>query len=140
MPTTPEWLVTWPDIWGGIGGLLVLIGVVWAVRRFVHPIMVRIGLVTDLILGRPDQQGIPGQPSMVQRIDDVRTDVAGVKTEVDKITARVEGIAAQVQPNHGTSAHDAITKRIDGVEAKTDAILAHLGIEPPDIDSGTPGV
>lgn len=135
MPTTPEWLVTWPDIWGGIGGLLVLIGVVWAVRRFVHPIMVRIGLVTDLILGRPDQQGIPGQPSMVQRIDDVRTDVAGVKTEVDKITARVEGVAA-----HGTSAHDAITKRIDGVEAKTDAILAHLGIEPPDIDSGTPGV
>lgn len=138
MPTAPEWLVTWPDIWGGVGGILVIVGLVWAVRRFVHPVMVRIGLVTDLILGRPAQQGIPGQPSMVERIDAVAVDVAEVKAEVAEVKA-------EVRPNHGGSSHDKIIARVNAVDSRVDRLTQVLGqvygiqIDPP-LDSGTPGV
>lgn len=138
MPTGPEWPVTWPDVWGGLGALLVIVATVWAVRRFVHPVMVRIGLIGDLILGRSEQQGIPGQPSMVERIDAVAADVAEVKAEVAEVKA-------EVKPNHGGSSHDKIVAQVKAVDSRVDRLTQVLGqvygiqIDPP-ADSGTPGV
>ena len=143
MPTVPEWVVTWPEVWRTAGALLVIAGGVWAVVRFVHPVMKRITLVLDLILGRPPQQGIEGQPSMVERIEHVAQDLAEVKAEVAEVKT-------QVKPNHGTSAHDKLSKEISAVQIEAQATKASVtrltqvltqqyGIQL-DIDSGTPGV
>lgn len=144
IPSGPEWIVTWPDIGGAIGALIIIGAAVWAVRRFVHPIMVRISLVTDLILGRPAQQGIPGQPSMVERIDAVASDVT-------EIRAGLAEVKAEVKPNHGGSAHDKLSSEIGEVRAEAQAATASVtrltqvltqqyGIHLDTPDSGTPGV
>ena len=108
--------------------------------------MVRISLVTDLILGRPAQQGIPGQPSMVERIDAVASSVEQVKTQISAVEAEVAEVKAEVKPNHGSSSHDKIITRVNAVNSRVDRLTQVLGqvygiqIDPPEIDSGTPGV
>lgn len=80
----------------------------------------RITRVLDMILGRPAEQGVPAIPSFEDRLKEQAEAIAEIRK--------------QVTPNHGTSAHDKITRRISRVDAKVDAIFAHLGIKPPDVD------
>lgn len=112
-----EWSVEWGDVLGALGALILIGGAVFAAWKVVNPIAAKFTRVADLILGRPDEQGIPGQPSMMDRFD--------AQDE------RLKAIERQITPNHGTSAHDKLAKRIDSVGAQVDAILVHLGIEPP---------
>lgn len=94
----PEWLndVGVDDVLGAVLAI-VLIGVlVLAWYKTVHPLTARIGRVLDLILGRPDQQGIPGQPSMMDRFDTL-------DERMDGQDARLAKIEGQVTPNHGST-------------------------------------
>lgn len=128
----PRWLdqISVEDIILALGGLVAIGLVVIGIVKVVHPVMTKIVRVLDLILGRPKIQGIPGKPSMMDRFD-------SLDERMDAQDEAIKAIKAEVTPNHGTSAHDAITKRIDRVEANTDrveakvdAVLAHLGITP----------
>ena len=126
MPHIPDsWLdaVTLGDVVGALLALGLIGGIVIGAVKL-SPILARITRVIDLILGRPAEQGIPAQPSMIDRLEAQDQQIA----EIQK----------QVTPNHGSSAHDQLTKRIGRVDSKVDVLFQHLGIEiPPDDDPDT---
>ena len=93
MTPSPDWInnVTPGDLLGGILAVLLLFGIVLAVVKWVNPILVKVTRVLDLILGRPAEQGLPAQPSFIERLDSQ--------------DARLDQIALQVTPNHGSTTH-----------------------------------
>lgn len=105
------------DVWGGILAVALIGSVAFAVVKWLHPVVAKVTRVLDLFLGHPAEQGIPAVPGVIERLD--------------AQDARLEAIEHQITPNHGTSAHDKLAGRIDSVAAQVDAILVHLGIEPP---------
>ncbi len=131
MPSSWIDTVTPGDIIGAVLAFF-LIGSVIIVLIKLAPLVARISRITDLILGRKPEQGIPGVPSMVERFDKID----GKLKEQDRTTdakfaaqnAELAVIKAEVMPNHGSSSHDKITGRISRVEEKVDAVLAHLGL------------
>jgi hypothetical protein len=126
----PEWLdsVGIDDVIGALLALLLIGGLVLVLVKMVHPLMVKLTRVLDLILGRPDQQGIPGKPSMMDRFDALDDRMRAQDVQI----AEIKG---QVTPNHGSSAHDKLTRRIGRVDFKVDALFRHLGVPiPPDDD------
>ena len=93
-----DWLdrVSVEDVLLALGGFILVGLVVIAVVKVVHPLMIKVVRVLDLILGRPDEQGIPGKPSMTDRFDTID----GRMTAQDE---RLEKIEGQVTPNHGST-------------------------------------
>lgn len=111
--------------------------------QVVYPVMVKFGRIAELILGRPKDELGPAKPSLTERFDGVDQKIADLdKANTKRLDAQnveLAVIKAEVMPNHGTSSHDKITKRIAAVETttakvgeKVDAILAHLGLAPTD--------
>lgn len=94
----PGWLdqVSVQDVLLAIGGFVCVGLVVIGIVKVVHPVMVKVVRVLDLILGRPPQQGIPGKPSMMDRFDDL-------DKRMDGQDERLEAIEQQVTPNHGST-------------------------------------
>ena len=94
----PSWLdaVELSDVFGAILALLLIGGLALVIFKVVHPLMMKLTRVLDLILGRPDQQGIPGKPSMMDRFD-------ALDDRMDAQDQRLESIEGQVTPNHGST-------------------------------------
>lgn len=123
------WLdqVSAQDILIALGAVVIVVGGIWLVVKFVHPVMVKVVRVLDLILGRPDEQGIPGKPSMMARFDQILGRLAGQDKVLERQNAAIAEIKAEVTPNHGGSAHDAITNRIDSLDIKVGSLDAKVG-------------
>jgi hypothetical protein len=124
----PDWLdaVELGDVIGAVLALLLIGGVALVIFKVVHPLMVKLTRMLDLILGRPDQQGIPGKPSLIERVE-------AIHERMDAQDVQIAEIKGQVTPNHGSSAHDKLTRRIGRVDSKVDALFRHLGVPiPPD--------
>lgn len=117
MPTLPEWHIEWADIAVAVGALILIGVAVLGAYKVVNPIAKKANRIAEFILGRPKDELGPAKPSLAERLDGQ-----------DKAIAAIE---KQVTPNGGGSAHDKITRRIGNVDAKVDALFAHLGIEPP---------
>lgn len=123
MPTAPGWQVGWADIIGAFGALILIGGAVIVTVRVIHPMMRKLTLVLEQILGRPKSQGIPGVPSMIERFDTIDSRL----TTQDKAIADIK---EQVTPNHGSTsklsedvqdigaALEKLTKRFDEHLAK----------------------
>lgn len=109
--------VTPDDIWAAVLALVLIGSAVLVVVKWLHPVVAKVTRVLDLFLGRPEEQGIPAIPGVIERLD--------AQDE------RLRKIEKEVTPNSGTSAHDKITRRIGNLDAKVDALFAHLSIEPP---------
>lgn len=116
MTPSPDWInnVTPGDLLGGILALLLILSIVIAVVKWVNPMFVKVTRVLDLILGRPAEQGLPAQPSFVERLD----------AQDEKL----KQIARQVTPNHGSTTHLAEQVRVHHEEAMSaiKAIKAEL--------------
>ena len=89
------------------------------IRKKTKPWLAKARQFLDDWEGEParPEAGVPERPGMMRRVANLESGLS----EVSK----------QVTPNHGTSAHDKLAGRIDSVAAQVDAILVHLGIEPP---------
>lgn len=85
-----QWVnaLTLADVIGAIVALGLIGSVVLGLAKLA-PLIARLSRVVDLILGRPEEQGIPGQPSMVERFE--------------RIEARLASLEANLTPNHGST-------------------------------------
>lgn len=111
--TPPGWewldiLTAWDVIAWIIGGGVVIAGIKW-----LQPVLV--GLKNFL----EDWRGEPQRPG--------RDAVPGVMAQLEAHAEAIEDIRKQVQPNHGTSAHDGIIKRIDALQKLVSDALAAIG-------------
>ena len=114
-----EWHVEWGDLIGALGALILLGGALYVVWRTVNPIAAKVTRAVDLLLGRPEEQGIPKLPSMVERIDAVSEkvdalDVANSKRIEDQ-NVEIDEIRAQVTPNHGSTSK--LSEDVQGITA-----------------------
>jgi hypothetical protein len=107
MPTIPDWTVSWANIGTTVGALLLLGGVVFMVWKAINPIAKKASRVMDLILGTPQEQGLPQQPSMIERIDQVSDKVTALDLantlRLDQQNIQIAEIRSQVTPNHGST-------------------------------------
>lgn len=112
----PTPFYAWLDDISVLAALLWIVGVV-AVLGFVKKVYDAVKPFADSAReffedwnGRPKRAGVPAVPGVM---------------------ARLERIEKEITPNSGTSAHDKITRRIGNLDAKVDALFAHLSVEPP---------
>jgi len=133
MPTF-EWHVEWGDILGALGALILLGGAACVFVKWINPIAKKANRISEFILGRPKDELGPAIPSLSERFIETNEKISALDVantaRLDEQNEQIAEIKAQVTPNHGSSAHDKITSRIDTVESKVDAVLAHLGLGP----------
>lgn len=78
--------------------LVITIGIIivrWIINS-VHPIMLKFTDIYELIMGKPKKQGIPAQPSMMDRFDsqdqankEIKTELSGLKDELTQVKQEV---------------------------------------------------
>lgn len=79
-------------------GLIIMIGtliVKWVVRS-VHPIVLKLTDLYELIIGKPAQQGLPAQPSMMDRFDSQDKDSREIKGELTGLKEEVATLKSEV--------------------------------------------
>lgn len=113
---TPGWLdqVSIADVVLALGGVAAVAFVARFMLVHVHPLMLRLIRVLDLILGRPKQGGIPAAPSMIDRFDALDA----------RLTAQDVAIAEvkqQVTPNHGSTSK--LAEDVQAIAAQLAALV-----------------
>ena len=65
--------------------------------------------------GRPARPGYPAEPGIPERVAGIEDLMPGWTTALAEHTEAIEEIRYHIQPNHGGSAHDALSRKLDEV-------------------------
>lgn len=119
----PDYVAQWlPVGWVG-GAVLFLLAAAWLWRNLVGPMVhwvlataKRISQLLDDWQGVPARPGVPAQPGVMEQLYDFKAALRDGEKITAEHTEAILDIRKQVQPNGGTSAHDAHTKQLLRIE------------------------
>ena len=100
-----------------------MLATVWGFVAKVWPILRDLVHSLDDLRGEPARPGVPRTPGIIERLTDVEQAVRDQGATINQINYHVK-------PNHGNSAYDALTRKVDDVAAQgaeTHALVAALG-------------
>lgn len=111
-----SWEVVYFLIWVGVVGF----GLKWLRPGFLRllALIERLHDVIDAVHGTPEERD--GSGAITRQAE------PGMRTQFATITERLDGIAHEVKPNSGTSAHDAVMKGQKEIRAMVADALRHL--------------
>lgn len=123
----PEYVLQWvPLPW--LVGVSVLATGVWlwkvAIRpayRWVKAFKGKLDEFFEGWFGRPERTGFPAEPGVPERLRNIEDLVPGWTTALGKIedhTEAIKEISYHVQPNHGESAHDSLSEKLDALASQ----------------------
>ena len=127
----PEYVLQWvPLPW--LVGVSAMAAGAWLWRAAIRPAYRWAKGVKDKLdeffegwFGRPERTGFPAEPGVPERLRNIEDLVPGWTTALGKIedhTEAIKEISYHVQPNHGGSAHDELTKQLREIVAEVRGI------------------
>ena len=102
-----------------IGGVSVVAAVAWLWKAAIRPayrswrvFKARLDEFFDGWFGRPARPGFPAEPGVPERLAAYDERIDGMTAALTEHAEAIADIRYHVQPNHGESAHDALTEQI----------------------------
>ena len=121
-----------------VGVLTVAAGIAWFLRtigiptwRSVRAFFRRLADFLDDWFGEPARPGVPARPGMGERVQGLEEKMPGMEAALAENAEALAEVRYHVQPNHGGSAHDDLTAKVEQIastlSALTQAQLAVAG-------------
>ena len=146
----PDWFDTLPAGWLVLpfSGFVLVILLLAFYLKFIHPWVVRSVQVMGDIFGEEARFGVERKPSIFEQIKDQGEKLAAQSEilianqetlvthgEVLKtLTEKIVSVEANVTPNHGSSAHDALVREIRKVGDSLGTMEKSLGLVMDDLE------
>ena len=128
----PEYVLQWLPL-ELMGVVAAVAAGAWLWRAILGPALKRaraVGRQVEDFLeswqGRPGRPGYPPEPGVPERLRSIEDLVPGWTTALGKIedhTEAIEEIRYHVRPNHGGSAHDALSAKLDALTERVGHVM-----------------
>jgi len=129
----PDWLDSLPFGWILVAllGVLLVVLLVWGTIRIVlkvHPIAQKVQNIYDDIMGEKEREGVEARPSLLVRTKKMETAVSAMDGRLESVEGTLQEIKAEVTPNHGSSAHDKLSREIAGAKEAIETVRAEVSV------------
>lgn len=125
----PEYVLQWLPV-ELLGVVAAVAAGVWLWRAVIGPGLKRaraVGRQVEDFLeswqGRPARPGYPAEPGIPERVAGIEDLMPGWTTALAEHTEAIEEIRYHIQPNHGGSAHDALSRKLDSLVERVGHVM-----------------
>ena len=91
---------------------LVALGAVIGGLKWLRPLLSGVRHFLEDWQGVEGRPGVPGRPGIVATLGQLRCDMEGVRTDLERVKKDAADASFHSQSNHGSSAHDAVIREI----------------------------